>query len=67
MSCHAVIVNADCSLSHCQEQMVFAGYGAYPYNCIAKDEAPQAPIFINCPQNHQTWCVGTNNQEEAEQ
>jgi len=47
--------------------MVFAGYGAYPYNCIAKDEAPQAPIFINCPQNHQTWCVGTNNQEEAEQ
>ena len=63
MICHAVIIQPDGSLTRCPEPMYFAGYGAYPYECRAKDLRPNAPIYLNCPANHQTWHEGHNDQE----
>ena len=30
----------------CQQPMRAAGYGAYPYNCVAKDKRPHALIYV---------------------
>jgi hypothetical protein len=39
----------------CGAPMAFAGYGAYPYDCTAKDKCPDAAIYyaVNC--EHQGW------------
>lgn len=40
---------------HSPAPMIFAGWGAYPYDCIAKDRAPNAPVYIGCEQGCTGW------------
>jgi hypothetical protein len=47
--------NDSAEVCWCGANMKPAGRGAYPYNCIARDEYPDAMVYIGCEAGHTSW------------
>ena len=67
MKCAALILQGENRPTRCDEDMYFAGNGAYPYTCEYGLLHPTAPVYINCPANHHVWSVGDENVNPAPQ
>jgi len=39
----------------CGADMIPAGIGKYPYDCIAKDKYPRAMVYKGCNAGHTCW------------
>jgi hypothetical protein len=41
----------------CGADMIPAGYGAYPYNCRAKELRPDDMVYVGCKNGHTCWAT----------
>lgn len=55
MILEAIAPAGDPPTCFCGVPMDFIGYGAYPYDCIAKDKTPNAPIWSAEKCGHNGW------------
>lgn len=51
------VIRTDPKKCHCGAAMKPAGYGKFPYECVAADRDPKSMVYIGCVAGHMCWTM----------